>query len=201
MSALIYWFAVSVNQLGATESPVEIKPLDLNALAARVDELHHRYDVVDSVVQEIDSLAVAMHLLTKNNRYVTTLDLEDARYFSLHFHRYGMALELDPWLLAAIAYQESRFNPNAYNPSDPSWGLMQVMPKFWGYAFVSECGSPATPQTLLDPEVAICYGAHVYAHYRSRHPDNHIAGITAYNNGSGRPNGYADQVLQHRNSL
>lgn len=35
---------------------------------------------------------------------------------------------VDPALVKAIAFVESSFNPYNVNPSDPSWGLMQITP-------------------------------------------------------------------------
>lgn len=52
--------------------------------------------------------------------------------------------------VAAIVYIESRGNPNAVNPSDPSYGLGQIMlPTARAYADLAD---PVTPDTLVrDP--------------------------------------------------
>lgn len=41
---------------------------------------------------------------------------------------WAATLKLDPRWIAAHAKVESSFNPDAINPSDPSFGLMQVVP-------------------------------------------------------------------------
>jgi hypothetical protein len=53
-------------------------------------------------------------------------------------------------LLKAIISQESAWNPNAINPSDPSYGLMQIN---------TAAHPDITPAQALDPTVGIPYGA------------------------------------------
>lgn len=157
------------------------------------------FEEIESQLQRIQAVALQVeeegakveHLVQRLMSHGVT---EDSAYvWARYFHYYGRKAGVDPILLASIAYQESRFNPRAYNPNDPSWGLMQVVPRFWRYGFVSECGAEATKETLYEPRVSICYGAHIAAYFGATYitlPRN----VTAYNNGSGRPNGYYELV-------
>lgn len=108
--------------------------------------------------------------------------------------RYSRLLGLNSKLLRAVIAHESGFVTDAYNPDDPSYGLGQVMPKFWRYAFVAQCGSEATPETLMDPKINICYSAHILRHFMDEYGP--IAGVDAYNNGTGESRGYSDTVLR-----
>lgn len=96
-------------------------------------------------------------------------------------------------VLAAVIQVESGGDSLAVNPDDPSYGLGQVMPYWWRYAFVKQCGGEATPETLMDPELNICYSAHILKHFQSVY--GYTAGIDAYNNGHGAARGYSDAVL------
>ena len=102
-------------------------------------------------------------------------------------------LSLNPKLLRAVIAVESAFDTLAYNPDDPSYGLGQVMPLYWRYAFVKACGSEATPETLMDPAINVCYSAHILRHFIDAYGP--VAGIDAYNNGTGHARGYSDAVL------
>ena len=102
-------------------------------------------------------------------------------------------LGLDRQVLRAVIAHESGFITDAYNPDDPSYGLGQVMPKYWRYAFIAQCGAEATPETLMDPEVNVCYSAHILRHFMDEYGP--VAGVDAYNNGSGESRGYSDRVL------
>lgn len=42
------------------------------------------------------------------------------------YQKHGEQKNIDPLLLKAIAIVESNENPNAVNPNDPSYGLMQI---------------------------------------------------------------------------
>ncbi len=109
--------------------------------------------------------------------------------------KYSAMLRLDSRVLRAVIAHESAFVVTAYNPSDPSYGLGQVMPKFWRYAFVAQCGAEATPETLMDAELNICYSAHILRHFIDRY--GRVAGVDAYNNGTGESRGYSDTVLRY----
>src|SRR5207245_1331912 len=88
----------------------------------------------------------------------------------------------DPQVIAltkAIIAHESEWNPNAVNPDDPSYGLMQVL---FGP------GGPypsVTTQQLLDPATNIQLGMDFLRYQLGRYPILEDA-IAAYNAGSPR---------------
>lgn len=173
-----------------TESDIEE---ELGDLSERIQYQKRLWDLVESEAEKVQSLTRAIE--------AAGVPEDDAASWALLFHRYGRKVQVDPRLLAAVVYYESGFDPTAYNPADPSWGLGQVMPRYWRYTFVRQCGAEATAKTLMDPEIAICYSAHIFAHYYKQHKNDPLAGITAYNNGTGHRNGYAQQVLYRKAKL
>ena len=83
------------------------------------------------------------------------------------------------WLIKAIISVESEWNPNAVNRSDPSSGLMQVMPNANGGA-----GPPGvTLQDLLDPDTNIRAGAAFIRYQLGRYPGLMSDAVSAYNAG------------------
>jgi len=105
-------------------------------------------------------------------------------------------------LIRAIIATESAWNPGAINPSDPSYGLMQVMPHAAGGA-----GPPGvTGEELLDPVTNIRAGADYLWTLIGRYGRGSLADVVAaYNAGRPRrgPDGrylnqaYVDEVQQY----
>lgn len=126
---------------------------------------------------------------------------EDAYDWATYFLLYAEQTGTDPYELAAIAGAESNWNEKAYNPSDPSYGLMAVMPAFWESTFTRQCGAKATPENLLNARVAICYGAHIRAHFNAVFPRDSLMSLRAYNNGGGWESTYDQLVLQRKADL
>lgn len=76
-------------------------------------------------------------------------------------NRYAEKTGVDPALIFAIIYQESRFNPNAVSQAE-AYGMMQLVPKSGGYeAFRKAKGESVRPTKdyLMDPENNIELGA------------------------------------------
>jgi soluble lytic murein transglycosylase-like protein len=72
--------------------------------------------------------------------------------------RYGV----DAALVKAIAMTESSLNPRATNPSDPSYGLMQVMPILaQDYGIVKEWQKPTSAEIAMiyDPQTNLYIGS------------------------------------------
>lgn len=93
--------------------------------------------------------------------------------------------DITPPILAneilAVIWNESTGNPDAVNPHDPSYGLMQLtMP------IAKAFGGVTDSQQLFNPELNIMIGSAFLAHlkmtYSEHFPDTWIAG---YNEGEG----------------
>jgi soluble lytic murein transglycosylase-like protein len=106
---------------------------------------------------------------------------------------------IDPELLAAVIQHESGGDSLAINHDDPSYGLGQVMPLWWQYTFVEQCGAEATPETLLRADINVCYTAQILALAQARF-GNQSSTLSYYNTGTphrGIENGYVASVQQH----
>jgi soluble lytic murein transglycosylase-like protein len=130
--------------------------------------------------------------------------------FKKHANRKG----LDWRLLKAIATVESSLNPQAYNPNDPSYGLMQLLCRQDGAS--GTCTNrlnvsdwpPENPNQLFDPD----YSIHIASQILRWNIDNYgfKRGIATYNAWSAHkapPNGpfpnqdYVDKVLSEYRNL
>src|SRR5579862_4962027 len=86
--------------------------------------------------------------------------------------------------ILAIIWSESTGNPNAINPKDPSWGLMQItLPIAKAFGMVTDY------RKLFDPETNVRIGAAFLAHLKKSHAaafpltDTNCAWPAAYNEG------------------
>jgi len=88
---------------------------------------------------------------------------------------------LEPQLLAAMIYQESKFDPEARSSSG-AVGLMQLLPGT-GQGIADRTGGKEwEPADLLDPELNIRYGAWYLHHLLDKYDDETLA-LAAYNAG------------------
>lgn len=128
------------------------------------------------------------------------VDSATAGRWAHEFVRYGEQLHVSPRLLVAIAYAESEFNPRAYSQAG-AIGLMQVVPSRSSWReYEPRCGR-MTARNLHEPHVNICFGAHIYREFLTRHHGDTDHALAAYNNGSGELNGYPDRVYASLASL
>jgi soluble lytic murein transglycosylase len=95
------------------------------------------------------------------------------------------ANRLDPYFVAALIRQESRFNANARSGAG-AIGLMQVMPAT-GRALQRSAGvGPVTPETLTDPVTNIKLGTRFLADVMNTYNGNPDLALIAYNAGPSR---------------
>jgi soluble lytic murein transglycosylase len=89
--------------------------------------------------------------------------------------------ELDPALLAAVIYQESKFRAHARSSSG-AIGLMQLLPDTAKGIAVHTGGSRFRVSDLDDPEINVRYGAWYLRHLMEKYSDERTA-LAAYNAG------------------
>jgi soluble lytic murein transglycosylase len=94
-----------------------------------------------------------------------------------HAHNY----DLDPALLAAVIYQESKFKANARSRSG-AIGLMQLLPDTAKGIAVHTGGTRFRVDDLYDPEINVRYGAWYLRHLIEKYGNEETA-LAAYNAG------------------
>jgi soluble lytic murein transglycosylase len=90
---------------------------------------------------------------------------------------------LDPTLLAAVIYQESKFRADARSESG-AVGLMQLLPRTAKGIATRTGGSAFTVDDLLDPEINVRYGSWYLRHLLDKYGAEEKA-LAAYNGGQG----------------
>jgi soluble lytic murein transglycosylase len=88
---------------------------------------------------------------------------------------------LEPPLLAAVIYQESKFNPHARSSSG-AIGLMQLLPDTAKGIAIHTGGTKFRLSDLDDPEINVRYGAWYLRHLLDKYGDERTA-LAAYNAG------------------
>jgi soluble lytic murein transglycosylase len=96
--------------------------------------------------------------------------------------------ELDPALLAAVIYRESKFHANARSSSG-AIGLMQLLPDTAKGIAVHTGGSRFQVSDLYDPEINVRYGAFYLRRLLTKYGDTRLA-LAAYNAGQTNVDGW-----------
>jgi soluble lytic murein transglycosylase len=89
--------------------------------------------------------------------------------------------QLDPALLAAVIYQESKFEADARSKSG-AVGLMQLLPTTAHGIATHTGGTRFRTSDLLDPELNVRYGSWYLRHLLQKYSDERTA-LAAYNAG------------------
>jgi soluble lytic murein transglycosylase len=105
--------------------------------------------------------------------------LRYSQYVRVHARENG----LDPALLAAVIYQESKFRSDAHSASG-AIGLMQLTPSTARGIAVRTGGTAFTTNDLYNPEINIRYGAWYLANLFRKYGDERLV-LAAYNAGQG----------------
>lgn len=92
--------------------------------------------------------------------------------------------ELDPALLAAVIYQESRFDPRAESSSG-AIGLMQLLPETAKGIALRTGGRRFQVEDLYDPEINIRYGSWYLRNLLTKYHGDLRKALAAYNGGQG----------------
>lgn len=90
---------------------------------------------------------------------------------------------LDPALIAAVIYQESRFRPR--ESSAGALGLMQLLPDTAHFIAGKTGGSKFTTEDLATPQINIAYGAWYLRYLMNQFDNDETTALAAYNAGIG----------------
>jgi soluble lytic murein transglycosylase len=101
--------------------------------------------------------------------------------------------DLDPALLAAVVYVESRFDPNAKSAAG-AIGLMQLLPETAKGIALRTGGEGFVVADLRDPEINVRYGSWYLDHLREKYGDMRLA-LAAYHAGPGNVDHWREQGL------
>ena len=91
--------------------------------------------------------------------------------------------ELDPALIAAVIYAESRFHDQESHAG--ARGLMQITPATAHVIERLSGGSTFVMSDLSDPEINISYGSYYLRYLIERYDGDEVAALAAYNAGTG----------------
>ncbi|HUQ22021.1 MAG TPA: lytic transglycosylase domain-containing protein [Gaiellaceae bacterium] len=109
---------------------------------------------------------------------------ERARYPLRYEHivvGHAQNYELEPQLVAAVIYQESKFEADAVSASG-AVGLMQLLPETGQGIADRTGGNTWKPEDLKNPELNIRYGSWYLRHLLDKYGDEGLA-LAAYNAG------------------
>jgi soluble lytic murein transglycosylase len=97
--------------------------------------------------------------------------------------------DLDPALLAAVIYRESRFDPDAVSEAG-AIGLMQLLPDTAKGIATYTGGSKFQVEDLRDPEINVRYGAFYLRRLLRKYGGDVELALAAYHAGQGNVDGW-----------
>jgi soluble lytic murein transglycosylase len=106
---------------------------------------------------------------------------------------------LDPALVAAVIYTESRFRDQTSVAG--AKGLMQLTPATAKFVEHLSGGSTFEISDLSTPQVNIAYGTYYLRYLLDRYGDNEALALAAYNGGEGNVDRWVDAARQEGQAL
>ena len=100
---------------------------------------------------------------------------------------------LDPALIAAVIYQESKFSDRT--SAAGAKGLMQILPSTARFIAKRSGGTAFVPSDLATPQVNIAYGSYYLRYLLDLSHGNEIAAVAAYNAGHERVDSWGGSRL------
>jgi soluble lytic murein transglycosylase len=105
----------------------------------------------------------------------------------------GAEKGLDPALIAAVIYAESRFSDQTSKAG--ALGLMQITPRTAKGIEQLSGGTTFVISDLSDPEINISYGCFYLKHLLDHYAGNTVAALAAYNAGIGNVDSWGGSSL------
>ena len=103
------------------------------------------------------------------------------------------AKHLDPALIAAVIYAESKFDPRP--SSAGAQGLMQILPATAYFIAHLSGGSRFTAGDLSTPAINVAYGSYYLRYLLDHYSGNEVLALAAYNGGVANVDGWVRRVL------
>jgi soluble lytic murein transglycosylase len=137
--------------------------------------------VAGSLLLALVGCALALYVVVSQPPWFERIryPLRYSEYVRVHARQNG----IDPALLAAVIYQESKFDARAESQSG-AIGLMQLTPATAHGIAVRTGGSRFETSDLLNPEINIRYGSWYLANLFRKYGDERLV-LAAYNAGQG----------------
>ena len=154
---------------------------------------HGRADERD-VVRRIVTALAAIVIIVTSAVSLGCAQVDRIRYplrYELIVRNHAKNYDLDPALLAAVIYTESRFNANAES-SAGAIGLMQLLPETARGIAVRTGGNGFVLRDLYVPEINVRYGAWYLRNLLNRYSDERTA-LAAYHAGQGNVDRWREQ--------
>src|ERR1035441_1027363 len=104
------------------------------------------------------------------------------------------AKHLDPALIAAVIYAESKFEPRP--SSAGSQGLMQILPATAYYLAHLSGGSMFNASDLATPRINVAYGSYYLRYLLDHYHGNEMLAVAAYNGGLANVDRWVAQANQ-----
>jgi soluble lytic murein transglycosylase len=106
---------------------------------------------------------------------------------------------LDPTLIAAVIFAESKFNPRT-SPAGAT-GLMQLEPSTADFIARRTGGTRFTTSDLATPQVNIAYGSYYLRYLLDRYSGDVALALAAYNGGESNVNSWLARAHSHGEPL
>lgn len=120
---------------------------------------------------------------------VILYDVPLAEDLQLHIIGQAEAHGVDPSIIFAMIWKESKFNPYSIGDNGNSFGLMQIQPR-WHGGLMAQLGCP----DLLDPFQNVTVGINILGSHLERYDGNVEMALVSYNCGAtGAYNNYFSQ--------
>jgi soluble lytic murein transglycosylase len=103
------------------------------------------------------------------------------------------AKDLDPALVAAVIYRESKFRDQTSKAG--AEGLMQILPDTAKFIAKRSGGTQFELHDLGNPQINISYGCWYLRYLVQRYDGNEVAAVAAYNAGHGHVDGWGGNAL------
>jgi soluble lytic murein transglycosylase len=104
------------------------------------------------------------------------------------------AKDLDPALVAAVIYRESKFRDQTSEAG--AKGLMQILPDTAKFIAKRSGGTQFELRDLANPQVNIAYGCWYLRYLIQRYDGNQLAAVAAYNAGHGHVDVWGASALR-----